>query len=84
MGKIKFYIKRAFRTFNQMEMRILPGNIAFFFVLAMVPMVTLVAIIASYFHISIDTIILFIKVLFLERQVKVLLKLFLVRDLMVM
>ena len=61
MGKIKFYIKRAFRTFNQMEMRILPGNIAFFFVLAMVPMVTLVAIIASYFHISIDTIILFIK-----------------------
>lgn len=61
MEKFKYYMKRAFQTFNQMEMRILPGNVAFFFVLALIPLVTIVALIASYFSISIDTIIHFIQ-----------------------
>lgn len=61
MGKFKYYIKQAFVTFNQMEMRILPGNIAFFFVLALIPMITIVVIIASYFSISVDTIIHFVQ-----------------------
>lgn len=61
MKKILYYIKRALKIFNKMEMRVLPGNVAFFFVLALIPMITLVVIIASYFSISIDTIIDFIK-----------------------
>lgn len=61
MKQIKSYIKRAFQTFNQPEMRILPGNIAFFFVLALIPMLTIIVIIASYFSISMDTIINFIE-----------------------
>ena len=61
MKRGNFYLKRAISIFSQMEMRILPGNIAFFFVLAMIPMVTLVAIIASYFSISINTVISFVQ-----------------------
>lgn len=61
MKNFKYYVKRAFQTFNQMEMRILPGNLAFFFVLALVPMVTMVAVIASQFHISIESVIDFIQ-----------------------
>lgn len=61
MNQIKFYIKKAFSTFNQMEMRILPGNIAFFFALAMIPIITLLIFMASRFGISIDTIITMIK-----------------------
>lgn len=61
MKKFLYYIKRAFKIFNQMEMRVLPGNVAFFFVLALIPMITLVVIMASYFSISIDTIIHFVE-----------------------
>lgn len=61
MNKIKFYIKKAFKTFNKPEMRILPGNIAFFFVLALIPIVTIVVLIASYFSISLENIITFIE-----------------------
>jgi len=61
MNKIKFYMEKAFKTFNKLEMRVLPGNIAFFFVLALVPIITLIALLASYFSISIDTIINFIQ-----------------------
>lgn len=61
MKKVTAYIKHAFRTFNQPEMRILPGNVAFFFVLALIPIITILVVIASYFSISVDTIINFIK-----------------------
>lgn len=61
MNKLKFYIEKAFKTFNKPEMRILPGNIAFFFVLALVPIVTIVVLIASYFSISLENIIKFIE-----------------------
>ena len=61
MNKLKFYIRQAFHTFNQMEMRILPGNIAFFFVLAIVPCITIVLLIGSYFGISIDSVISLIR-----------------------
>ncbi len=61
MNRVKFYIRRVFHTFNQMEMRILPGNIAFFFVLAMIPIVTIVVVIAASFGISIDSVISLVK-----------------------
>ena len=61
MNKFLYYVKRAYNTFNQMEMRILPGNVAFFFVLALIPIITIIMVIASYFSISVDTIIHFIR-----------------------
>lgn len=60
MKKISLHIKKAIKTFNQPEMRILPGNIAFFFVLALIPIITMLVVIASYFSISIDNVISFI------------------------
>lgn len=61
MKKIKFYIKRTFDLFNQMEMRILPGNIAFFFVLALIPIITIVLAIGSYFSISLSMVVEFLE-----------------------
>lgn len=66
MEKIKKYVKKAIKTFNQKEMRILPGNIAFFFVLAIIPLVTILIVVASYFSISTDAIIRFIREIFPE------------------
>lgn len=57
MVKFKYYCKKAFDTFNQKEMRVLPGNVAFFFVLALIPMITIVVAITSYFSVSMDSII---------------------------
>ena len=59
--RIKYYIGQAFKTFNKPELRILPGNIAFFFVLALVPIITLVVLVSSYFSISLDNVIDFIE-----------------------
>lgn len=61
MKKLRYYIEKAFKTFNKQEMRILPGNIAYFFVLALIPIVTTIALIASYFSISMENIVSLIK-----------------------
>ena len=61
MSMFKFHVKKAFATFNQMEMRILPGNIAFFFVLAVFPLITLVILISSRFGISIENVVSLVK-----------------------
>jgi len=59
--RIKYYISKAFKTFNKLELRILPGNIAFFFVLALIPIISSIVMIASYFSISTDLIVQFIN-----------------------
>lgn len=59
--KIKRYLKKLLNVFSKIEMRILPGNIAFFSVLALVPVFTIIIYIASYFSISIDSLIQTIK-----------------------
>ena len=59
--KVKDYISAILKKINTPEMRILPGNIAFFFVLALVPIITLIAVVASYFSVSMETIISFIE-----------------------
>ncbi len=61
MNRFKYYVKRVFDTFKQMEMRILPGNIAFFFVMALIPMVTIIIFLSSRFGVSMDSIISFVK-----------------------
>jgi len=55
--KIKTYIKKLIDIITTPEMSILPANIAFYFVLALIPMFTLIILIASSFSISIDFII---------------------------
>ena len=61
MKKFKYYTRRVFDTFNQLEMRILPGNIAFFFVLAIIPIITLLIFFSSRFGISISNVISFVR-----------------------
>ena len=57
----KNYMKKVWEAFNKMEMRVLPGNVAFFFVLAMIPIMTITLYIVSYFSISFNSVISFIK-----------------------
>lgn len=54
-NKIKKFIKKVYKTIRKPEMTILPGQIAFFFVLSLVPLVALTGSIVSHFSISIET-----------------------------
>ena len=54
MGRFKGYLKKLFRILSKPEMTILPSNIAFNIILAIIPLLTIVVLIASYFDISID------------------------------
>lgn len=60
MKKIKTLIKNLYQVTMKPEMRVLPGNLAFFFVLSIVPIITLIGFIASYFSISIDSLVDFL------------------------
>lgn len=59
--RIKYYINKAYKNFNKLELRILPGNIAFFFVLALIPIISCLVMMASYFSVSMDMIVQFIN-----------------------
>ena len=52
--KLKAYIKKIIEILKKPEMRILPGNMAFYFVLSLIPILTIIILIASLFSISID------------------------------
>ena len=54
MERIKGYFKKLLNILKKPEMAILPSNIAFNIILAMIPLLTIVVLIASYFDISID------------------------------
>jgi len=56
MERIKGYLKKLFNILKKPEMAILPSNIAFNIILAIIPLLTIVVLIASYFDISIDLI----------------------------
>ena len=70
MKKAKKYIKEILDILNKKEMRVLPGNIAFFFMLAFIPIVIMIIYIASYFSISVDTINHMIRILLPEESAK--------------
>lgn len=57
MKRIKSILKTLFDIINLPEMVHLPGNLAFFIILSIFPVLTLIGIIASYFSFSIDSII---------------------------
>lgn len=52
--KIKSYLKKLFKILEKPEMAILPSNIAFNIILAIIPLLTIIVLIASTFDISID------------------------------
>ena len=54
--RIKGYWKKLIGLLLKPEMRILPSSIAFHIILAIIPLLTIVVLIASYFNISIDLI----------------------------
>jgi len=52
MNKIKSYLKNLFEIMSKNEMRILPGNLAFFLTLSIMPILTLIGVICSTFSLS--------------------------------
>lgn len=52
MKTIKLYFHRFFQIMSQNEMKILPGNLAFFLILSIMPLLTLLGIICSTFSLS--------------------------------
>lgn len=66
MQKFKKYIKKLLKILAKPEMSILPGNIAYFFVLALIPLLTIIILIASSFSISIDSVTSLVSSIFPE------------------
>ncbi len=61
MKQIKSFLKSLYQVIMKPELRILPGNLAFFLVLSIIPIITLIGFIASYFSISIDSLVTFLS-----------------------
>lgn len=59
--KIKGYLKKLFKILKKPEMAILPANIAFYLILAIIPLLTVIVLLASSFDISIDLVSKFIE-----------------------
>ena len=57
MKKIKHYLKKLFEILNIPSMSYLPGNLAFFLVLSIFPILTLIGVFASKFSLDITSII---------------------------
>lgn len=57
MNQIKKYIKKLYEIIITPSMSYLPGNLAFFLVLSVFPILTLIGVIASSFSINVDAII---------------------------
>ncbi len=53
MERARAFLKKVFHIIKRPEMRILPGQLAFFFVLSLIPLIALVGTIASSFNISV-------------------------------
>lgn len=49
---MKKYAEKLYRVIHMKEMRILPGHLSYFLVMSIMPLVTLVSIIASFFNLS--------------------------------
>ena len=58
---IKSKIKVLMDIIKKPEMRILPANLAFFLVLSVIPIITLIGVIASSFSISVDSVVSFMN-----------------------
>lgn len=56
MEQVRNFFKKVIELIKRPEMRILPGNLAFFFVMSLIPIVALIGAMASKFSISFDAI----------------------------
>lgn len=61
MNVTKKYLKKLFVICQKPEMKILPGNIAFFLVLSIFPIITLCGFLSSFFNISIQSVVNFMN-----------------------
>ena len=52
--RFKEFISKVFQVVSRPEMAVLPGQLAFFFVLSVVPIVTLITYGASFLNLSLD------------------------------
>lgn len=59
--RFKEFLANVYSVIRKPEMRVLPGQLAFFFVLSVVPIVTLITYGASFLHLSADFILDFIS-----------------------
>ena len=66
LTKLLNYIKNIYSITRKPVMSILPGQLAFSFVMTIIPVIVLIAVIASTFQISLDSITEFIKISFPE------------------
>lgn len=55
MEQVSNFFKKVIELIKRPEMRILPGNLAFFFVMSLIPIVALVGAVASKYSISLET-----------------------------
>ena len=53
---MKKYFEKLYHVIRMKEMRILPGHMSYFLVMSIMPLITLVSFIASFFHLSITEI----------------------------
>lgn len=58
---MKEYISNLYKIIRHPELRILPGNLAFFLILSIIPTVSLVGLIGSLFSISVSDVVAFLK-----------------------
>lgn len=61
MEIFKKYLKKLYRICRKPEMMILPGNIAFFLVLSIFPIITLCGFLSSFFNVSIQSVVDFMN-----------------------
>lgn len=57
IDKFKIFIKRVYEIIKKPEMRILPGQLAFFLLLSIIPLFAIIAAVASEFSLSIELLI---------------------------
>ncbi|MBQ3468835.1 MAG: YihY/virulence factor BrkB family protein [Bacilli bacterium] len=56
MERVRVFMRKAKRLFKEPQMRVLPGQLAFFFVLSFIPLLALVANVCAYFGLSLNSI----------------------------
>ena len=64
MSRAKKYVKNFWKIIQKPEMLVLPGQLAFFFILSIVPILTIITYLTSTFNIPTDTIFEFFKSIF--------------------
>ena len=54
MERVRRGLKKVITYISRPEMRVLPGQLAFFFVVSLIPLIALIGTMAGYFSVSAD------------------------------